>query len=217
MKKYNTVIFDLDGTLLDTLLDLTDSVNAVLNRHAMPKHSIESIRKFVGNGIDTLIERAVPLGRDNESYNCILKEFKEYYGEHCNDRTKPYTGIMEMLCQLKERGYRMGIVSNKADFAVKALNKLYFSDYVPVAVGATDGRQKKPAPDAVMAALQELGSVAGESIYVGDSEVDIETAKNCGMDCICVEWGFRSEKDLLLAGASDIVYAPSEILQKYLL
>lgn len=217
MKKYNTVIFDLDGTLLDTLWDLTDSVNAVLNRHALPGHGIDSIRRFVGNGIDTLIERAVPLGRDNESYDCILREFKEYYGRHCNDRTKPYDGIMEMLGRLKERGYRMGIVSNKADFAVKELNKLYFSDYVRVAVGATDERRKKPAPDAVMAALQELKSSIGDSMYVGDSEVDIETAKNCGMDCIGVEWGFRGRKDLILAGATDIVKTPSEILQKYLL
>lgn len=217
MKKYNTVIFDLDGTLLDTLEDLTDSVNAVLSRHAMPGHDIDSIRRFVGNGIDTLIERAVPFGRNHEDYNRILAEFKEYYNKHCNDKTRPYNGIMEMLSQLKERGCRMGIVSNKADSAVKSLNKMYFSDYVKVAVGAVDGRQKKPAPDAVMEALGELGSIAGESLYVGDSEVDIETAKNCRMDCICVEWGFRSEKDLLLAGASDIVHAPDEILQKYLL
>ena len=217
MGHYNTVIFDLDGTLLNTLEDLTDSVNAVLNRHGMATHSIDAIRGFVGNGIDILMERAIPSGRNNESYHEILAEFKEYYSRHCNDKTKPYDGVLEMLSQLKEHGYRMGIVSNKADFAVKTLNNLYFSDYVDVAIGAAEGRKKKPAPDAVMAALSELKSSIEESVYIGDSEVDVATAANCGMDCICVEWGFRDRKELVLAGAKDIVLTPSEILLKYLL
>lgn len=217
MGHYNTVIFDLDGTLLNTLEDLTDSVNVVLTRHGMETHSIDAIRSFVGNGIDILIERAVPSGRNNENYHEILAEFKEYYSRHCNDKTKPYDGVLEMLCRLKERGYRMGIVSNKADFAVKTLNELYFAEYVDVAIGAAEGRKKKPAPDAVMAALSELKSSIEESVYIGDSEVDVATAANCKMDCICVEWGFRDRKELVLAGAGDIVLTPSEILQKYLL
>lgn len=214
MKK-KTMIFDLDGTLLDTLEDLKNSVNYALKMTGNPIRTLDEIRQFVGNGILLLMERAVPGGRENPSFDKALAFFKEHYGVHCNDLTKPYEGIMDLIQVLKENGIKMAIVSNKADFAVKELSEIYFKGMIPVAIGEkeSEGIRKKPAPDTVLQALNELGSSIEDAVYVGDSEVDLETANNCGMDYILCEWGFRERSFLEEKGGKVFVSHPSEILK----
>lgn len=214
MKK-KTMIFDLDGTLLDTLEDLKNSVNYALEMTGYPIRTLEEVRQFVGNGIQLLMERALPYGHDNPDFDKAFSLFKEHYGVHCNDLTKPYAGIMELIQTLKENGIKMAIVSNKADFAVKELSEIYFKGLIPVAIGEkeSEGIRKKPAPDTVMEALRELDSTVSESVYVGDSEVDLATAKNCEMDYILCEWGFRERRFLEEKGGQIFVSHPSEILQ----
>lgn len=196
MNKKNTVIFDLDGTLLNTLEDLRDSVNAIMKKYGFPQYSTDQIRSFVGNGVGKLIERSVPEGRENESFEAALADFKSYYTAHCRIRTKPYDGVLDLMKSLCERGFRLAIVSNKNDAAVRELNEIYFSQYTKAAIGDREGAKRKPAPDAVFAALGELGSEKENAVYVGDSEVDYETAANSGLDCILVSWGFR-DRELL--------------------
>lgn len=201
MGKYNTVIFDLDGTLLDTLDDLTGSVNTALRKNGMPERTRDEVCSFVGNGILKLMERAVPQGQANPLFAAAFQDFREDYAVHCSDHTKPYPGIMPVLKQLRDEGYRLAIVSNKADFAVKELRDIYFDGLIDVAIGERESVRKKPAPDTVLTALYELGAGKEEAVYVGDSEVDIETAKNAGMDEIAVTWGFRSREFLERHGA----------------
>lgn len=214
MKK-TTVVFDLDGTLLDTLDDLKNSVNYALEMTGNPPRTREEVRRFVGNGILLLMERALPSGHDNPDFDKAFALFKEHYGVHCNDLTKPYDGIMELIQKLKKHGIKMAIVSNKADFAVKELSEIYFDGIIPVAIGEkeSEGIRKKPAPDTVFEALNELGSNREESVYVGDSEVDLETAKNCGMDYILCQWGFRERSLLEEKGGRVFVSHPSEIFE----
>lgn len=201
-RKYDAVVFDLDGTLLDTLTDLTESANAVLEKHGMPQYTREQIGSFVGNGIRKLLHRAVPGGEDHSEFEQIYAEFTQYYGEHCMDETEPYPGIIALLQRLKKEGYAMAIVSNKADFAVKKLSSVYFRELIDVAVGERSGSRRKPAPDSVLQALEELGVAQSRAVYIGDSDVDIKTAKNAGTDCISVDWGFRSREFLLENGAA---------------
>lgn len=212
MKK-NTVIFDLDGTLLDTLQDLADATNYALRKQGMPERTIEEVRQFVGNGVRLLMIRAIPGGEENPLFEETFALFKSYYGEHCNDHTRPYEGIMELLATLREKGYAVAIVSNKIDFAVKELSKLYFQGIVPVAIGEKEGIRRKPAPDTVFEALKELGRTKEEAVYVGDSDVDIETAQNAGMPCISVLWGFRDKAFLEAHGASHYAEKAEEILK----
>lgn len=214
MKKKDTVIFDLDGTLLNTLDDLKNSVNYALEYLGYPVRTKEEVCSFVGNGIVRLMEQAVPSGKNNPDFEKAFHLFKEHYGIHCNDLTKPYEGILELIKELQQKNIRMAIVSNKADFAVKELNDIYFHDLIPVAIGEKEsqGIRKKPAPDTVLEALKELGSTIERAVYVGDSEVDIATARNCGMDCILCEWGFRKRAFLEEQGADTFVKKPSEIL-----
>lgn len=212
MKK-NTVIFDLDGTLLDTLQDLADATNYALRKQGMPERTIEEVRQFVGNGVRLLMIRAIPGGEENPLFEETFAFFKSYYGEHCNDHTRPYEGIMELLATLREKGYAVAIVSNKIDFAVKELSKLYFQGIVPVAIGEKEGIRRKPAPDTVFEALKELGRTKEEAVYVGDSDVDIETAQNAGMPCISVLWGFRDKAFLKAHGASHYAEKAEEILK----
>ncbi len=212
MKK-NTVIFDLDGTLLDTLQDLADATNYALRKQGMPERTIEEVRQFVGNGVRLLMIRAIPGGEENPLFEETFALFKSYYGEHCNDHTRPYEGIMELLATLREKGYAVAIVSNKIDFAVKELSKLYFQGIVPVAIGEKEGIRRKPAPDTVFEALKELGRTKEEAVYVGDSDVDIETAQNAGMPCISVLWGFRDKAFLKAHGASHYAEKAEEILK----
>ena len=205
--KYETVIFDLDGTLLDTLKDLTNSVNFALNSMQYPERTLSEVRMFVGNGIGKLIERSVPEGTDERSIQKTLQVFKSHYDKHCEDYTAPYPKICELLDWLKEKGIRTAVVSNKADFAVKKLCEKYFSNYIFLAIGECEGIRKKPAPDSVLMAIDRLKSSPKKTVYIGDSDVDIETARNAKIDSIIVTWGFRDKKFLLEKGASQ--YADS--------
>ena len=212
MKK-TTVVFDLDGTLLDTLQDLANAVNYALEQQGMPKRTLEEVRQFVGNGVRLLMIRAVPDGENNPLFEETFALFKDYYGEHCNDNTKPYAGVVELIETLKEKGYAVAIVSNKIDFAVKELNDLYFKGIVPVAIGEKEGIRRKPAPDTVFEALKELGKTKEEAVYVGDSDVDIETAKNAGMPCVSVLWGFRDKEFLAEHGAEYYAETAEDVLR----
>ena len=201
--KIKAVIFDLDGTLLDSLTDLAISVNATMEKMGFPSHSREDVCRFVGNGVYKLIERATPLGAENEHFTEALEYFKLHYAEHMYDHTAPYTGIPEALDTMKAHGYRLAVVSNKFDAAVKELCARYFPEHIEVAIGECEsaGIRKKPAPDTVLAALRELGIDRSEAVYVGDSDVDVHTAINSGMECISVLWGFRDRAFLEAEGA----------------
>lgn len=212
-QKYDAVIFDLDGTLLNTLDDLMDSVNYSLKKYEMPERSYEEIRHFVGNGVQKLVERAVPEGTENDVVEKVFAAFKEHYILHCNDKTDVYPGIIQLLAELKKRDIKMAIVSNKLQSGVQSLYELYFKDYVQAAIGAKDEIRKKPAPDTVLEALRQLNIQKDRAVYVGDSEVDIATAANVGMDCITVTWGFRNKRELEEAKAAVFVDYPEEILK----
>ncbi len=210
--KYNTVIFDLDGTLLDTLEDLADSVNHVLEEAGYPVRTLEEIRAFVGNGIRKLIERSVPEGTSVESIDSVHKNFITYYGNHCMEKTRPYDGIMEMLKLLQKAGCKIAVVSNKADYAVQILCDKYFNNIFDAALGEQVGTPKKPAPDAVYKVLKTLNVSPSDAVYVGDSDVDIQTARNSNMDEIIVDWGFRDRAYLEEQGAKVLVSNPSELI-----
>ena len=209
---YKTIIFDLDGTLLDTLDDLTSATNAALHAFGQPARTREEVRTFVGNGIKKLMERA--LGERVDLLTEALETFKQYYGAHCAEQTKPYEGILPLLRALKSRGVKTAVLSNKADFAVKKLAKEYFPESPPAAVGENEaaGIRKKPAPDALFAVMRELETEQKDTLYVGDSEVDIQTAQNAGVACLCVTWGFRDKEFLLAQGGKNFVDNPMEIL-----
>lgn len=207
------IIFDLDGTLLDTLEDLKNAVNAALEHYKMPRRSLDEVRSFVGNGLRNLMIRAVPDGEENPKFEEALSFLKDYYAVHCKDNTGPYPGIMEMLDELKERGITMAIVSNKIDSAVKELDKEYFDGYMSAAIGEMEGIARKPAPDTVLKALEECNLKPEDAIYVGDSDVDIATAKNTGIPCISVSWGFRDTAFLKEHGATQIIDNPVELLE----
>lgn len=211
MIKYEAVIFDLDGTLLNTLEDLTDSVNAALSAYGHPQKTIGQIQTYVGNGIRTLIKRSVAGGEFDSDFENIFQTFKEYYKVHCQDKTKPYDGIRDLLQTLKAKGMKMAIVSNKADFAVKELNQYYFKEFDMAAIGEREGIARKPAPDSVLMALQELGVPAEKAVYIGDSEVDLETAANAKIPCISVLWGFREKRILEEHGAEYFAETADEI------
>ena len=212
---YEAVIFDLDGTLLNTLEDLADSTNYALAHHGFPVRTLEEVRQFVGNGVAMLIHRAVPAGTNPEEEAACLDTFRRHYLTHMRCKTAPYPGIPELLERLKKAGCAVAVVSNKFDAAVKELCADYFGAQVPVAIGESEGVRKKPAPDTVYRALEELGIPAARAVYVGDSEVDIETARNTGMDCISVSWGFRDTAFLLAHGAWAVAANP-EALERLL-
>ena len=205
------VIWDLDGTLLNTLDDLAASVNAALAMNGMPLRSTEEVRAFVGNGIRNLMMRAVPGGEANPAFDKALEDFTRHYGAHSRDRTRPYDGILEMLDKLSAEGVKHAIVSNKIDFAVKALSRAYFGERMCAAIGDDPSRARKPAPDSVFAAMREMGVTAQETVYVGDSDVDVLTARNAGVPCVAVLWGFRDEACLRAAGAERLARTPDEL------
>ena len=212
---YDTYIFDLDGTLLDTLGDLATSVNYALRTHGMPEHSIDDVRRFVGNGVRRLMERAVPDGANNPHFAAAFATFREYYMHHSLDTTRPYEGIPETLATLRERGCRLAVVSNKMRKATEELCRHFFPDTIEVAIGEDEatGIRKKPAPDTVFAALNSLHLTKESAVYVGDSDVDIETARNAGIPCISVLWGFRDKDFLLQHGAKTFISAPQDLLE----
>ena len=206
--RYEAVIFDLDGTLLDTLDDLKDSLNYTLKKNNLPERTREEVRLFVGNGIRKLMERGVPTGTDEAVIDKVYSDFTEHYKIHCNDKTKPYGGVLNMLEKLKQNGVKLAVLSNKADYAVQDLCKRYFCGYIDIAAGEIEGIPKKPAPDGVYRTLEKLGVECGKCVYIGDSDVDVYTAKNSGMNCIAVDWGFRDKDVLINAGAEIIVSSP---------
>ena len=207
-------IFDMDGTLLNTIEDLTDSVNYILDMYNMPQRTVEEVMHFVGSGSGKLIERAIEGGRENKLFDRILEDYEKYYCDHCNIKTGPYKHIPELLKELKARGYKLAIVSNKPMDAVKELAEKYFNEYVDTAIGVTKDLKRKPAPDECLEAMRELGVQKEECIYVGDSEIDHMTAQNTGLPCISCLWGFRTKEELLKAGAGSntFVQDPLEIL-----
>ena len=212
---YSIYIFDLDGTLLDTLDDLAASTNYALRTHGMPEHSIDDVRRFVGNGVRKLMERAIPDGANNPQFEATFATFREHYMHHSLDTTRPYDGIPEMLAALKAKGCRLAVVSNKMMAATQELCRYFFPDTIEVAIGEneTEGIKKKPAPDTVFAALKALNASPENAVYVGDSDVDIETARNAGLPCISVLWGFRDREFLLQHGATTFVTAPDDLLK----
>lgn len=212
MKEYKTYIFDLDGTLLNTLADLAASTNYALRQYALPKHSIDDVRRFVGNGVKKLIERAVPNGLDNPQFEDVYATFRHHYMEHSLDTTLPYDGILPMLAELKARNKRIAVVSNKMYEATRELCRHFFGNYVEVAIGEREDIRKKPAPDTVNEAFRQLGVQKDEAVYVGDSDVDVMTARNSGLPCISVLWGFRDKDFLIAHGATTFINKPEEIL-----
>ncbi len=214
--KTETVIFDLDGTLLDTLEDLRDSVNYVLEKNDLPTRSTTEIRSFVGNGIRLLVERAVPENTPDEITDKCFNEFKAYYKEHSAILTKPYEGIIDLLQKLKINGFKVAVVSNKADFAVKSLMEDYFSGLYDCAYGEKEGIRRKPFPDSVLGVMKEMKALPESTVYIGDSEVDVETAKNSGIPCIAVTWGFR-DKAVLQSLSPEYIVNSTDELEKLLI
>lgn len=207
------IIFDLDGTLLDTLTDLRNSVNEALTLQGLPTRTTEEIRQFVGNGIATLAARAVPNGIGNPHYKAVLADTRRLYAEKSREHTKPYDGIPELLSLLHDNGYALAVVSNKPDAQVKALCTAFFGGQIQATVGNREGFALKPAPDSVFAVMRELGCTAEEAVYVGDSDVDVLTAKNAEIPCISVLWGFRDRAALEQAGGSVFAHTPAEMGQ----
>ena len=210
--KYNYIIFDLDGTLLNTLDDLRDSTNYALRRFGFPERTTDEVRRFVGNGVARLIHLAVPEGTDEKTEADCLAVFKAHYKDNMTNKTAPYPGIIELLKKLRERGVKIAVVSNKFEPAVIGLCENYFKSLIDAAVGQTEDRQKKPAPDGVLYAMKLLGANPAETVYSGDSEVDVVTARNSGLPCIGVSWGFRDRKVLVDGGASYIADSAEDIL-----
>lgn len=203
--KYKAILFDMDGTVLNTLDDLADATNVALQKNGCPLRTTDEVRQFVGNGIRKLIERAVPAGTADEKMEQVYTDFTAYYSAHCADRTRPYEKIPELLARLRAEGYRTAVVSNKADGAVQALCRTYFDGLFDAVAGEKPGVRRKPAPDTVYAVLLALGLDASETVYIGDSDVDLETARNAGMQFIGVSWGFRGETFLREKGAGTVV------------
>lgn len=203
------LIFDLDGTLLNTLYDLKNAVNYSLGKFGFQQRTLEEVRKAVGNGLKLLIKRSLPEGTSEEIVETVLAEMKAYYALHCHDETVPYDGIIDMLRSLKAEGHALAIVSNKADAMVQTLKQVFFDGLIDFALGESQSFTRKPAPDMVFAAMDALGRNA---IYIGDSEVDLLTAKNAGLPCLAVSWGFRSEADLRSAGAESIYSTVESLL-----
>lgn len=209
----NTVIFDLDGTLLYTLEDLTDSVNYALSEVNAPQRTIQEIKSFLGNGVYILIKNALPEGADELKISKCISIFKEHYSQNMFNKTKPYDGIIDLLKQLKQNGYKTAVLSNKFDSAVKTLVTHYFDGLIDTAAGQKENIDKKPAPDGVNEIITELNADKSECIMVGDSEVDIQTANNSGIPCISVTWGYKDINFLYNNGAETLIYSPDELLE----
>ena len=209
--KIRNIIWDMDGTLMDTLQDLAMAVNHALRKYNMPERTMEQIRRSVGNGVRRLVLLSVPDGEQNPQFQAVFDEFRNWYLLHCEDHTVPYEGIQNVLHELKSAGYRMAIVSNKLQEGIDELHRRWFSDTIDVAIGERPGIARKPAPDMVRLAMSELGASVGDSVYIGDSDVDLATARNSGLQCISVLWGFRTREELLQVGADFFAESPQDI------
>ncbi len=213
MQKYRSIIWDMDGTLLDTLSDIVESVNATMRAFSLPEHTRNKVRDSVGNGITRLVELTVPGGKLHAQFEKIEVFFVEHYGRNSRNLTLPYDGLLPLLQSCADAGVRMGIVSNKGDHIVKELAKLYFPGLIGVAIGASAGVRLKPEPDMVYEAMRVLGTEKETTVYIGDSEVDVKTALNAGLDCVAVDWGFRDKEILRNAGAMVILHTPQELAE----
>ena len=210
--KISGAIFDMDGTILNTLEDLANALNYSLGTNNYPERTMDEVRRFVGNGIYKLVERGVPTGTEKADIDKVFKTFKEYYSVHCEDKTKPYENIIEIIKKLRVKNCHIAVVSNKADYAVQKLCERYFPNLIDIAVGERENVRKKPAPDSVLEVLKKLNADKSTAVYIGDSEVDIQTAKNADMDSIIVTWGFREKAYLLENGAKLTIDKPIDIL-----
>lgn len=204
-------IFDLDGTLLDTLDDLAASTNYALRAFGLPERSRDEVRSFVGNGVRRLLQLAVPGGEEYPRFEEVLTTFREHYLHHGMDTTQPYPGILPMLARLREEGHATAVVSNKFDAATKSLCSHYFGSLIDVAIGESERIRRKPAPDTVLEAMRLLGAEKEQTVYIGDSDVDIATATACDIPCVSVLWGFRDRDFLLAHGATTFISRPDEI------
>lgn len=204
------VVFDLDGTLLNTLDDLYLSVNKILSDYGYPTRSKTEVRSFLGNGVRALLNCALPDEAKNRTDE-LLPEFKAYYDLHKEDNTAPYAGIKDAVAAIKKSGIKCAIVSNKFDAAVQELKNVTFSGLIDFACGEREGVKPKPAPDGVFLAMKALGAVPDETVYVGDSEVDLATAANSGLKCVAVSWGFRDRAELESRGAKNIADTPEQM------
>ena len=211
-KTIRNIVWDMDGTLMDSLQDLMLAVNHALGKYGMPERTLEQVRRSVGNGVRRLVVLSVPGGEGNPLFQAVFDEFRSWYLLHCEDQTAPYDGIPELLHELRTHGYRMAIVSNKIQEGIDELHSRWFSDTIDVAIGERPGIARKPAADMVRLALHEMGAGPGDSVYIGDSDVDLATARNSGLPCISVLWGFRTREELTEAGADVFAGKPQEIL-----
>ena len=209
--RYRAVLFDMDGTVLDTLDDLFDSINYSLAQFSLPPVGREHVRQSLGNGAAFLVGRCVPPENGEGLRDEVLAFYKPWYDAHCSIKTRPYDGILPLMRRLREKGLMLAIISNKPDPAVQELAEAFFPGLLELAVGESAAVRRKPAPDTVLSAAVQLGLSPEECVYVGDSEVDLETARRAGMDCVSVTWGFRDEEQLLAAGASRLVRSPGEL------
>lgn len=214
--KYKAVLFDMDGTVLDTLGDLAAAVNHTLREFSMPERSIAEVAAALSNGAAYLIAHTVPAGTPKELTDKVLAAYAPYYDAHCDILTGPYDGIVPLMEKLRDRGVKLAVISNKQDTAVKPLAEKYFPGLLEIAVGESTEVRRKPNPDAVLAALRHIGAEREDAIYVGDTEVDLQTARNAGMECASVDWGFRTREQLVEIGAEHIFDTVQE-LEKYLL
>ncbi len=208
--RYEAVVFDMDGTLLNTLEDIADSANHILRKYAFPEKSLSEVRNAVGNGARFLLQSLLAKGERTPDFETMLKDYQAYYLGHCEEKTRPYDGVRELLKGLADALVKTAIVSNKGDQAVKDLNRKYFAGMIPIAVGEREGIRRKPKPDLLLEALNRMGCPKERALYVGDSEVDFETAKNAGMDCMLVSWGFRNREQLKALGAQYLIDSPQE-------
>ncbi|MCQ2444333.1 MAG: HAD-IA family hydrolase [Mailhella sp.] len=210
--RYDTIIFDLDGTLLDTLQDLGGSVNMALAMNGLPQHPLQKICGFVGNGVRKLIERSAGFGPDDPRYAGLFNDFQTYYAAHCNDSTRPYPGIVELVSELKSRGFKLAVVSNKEDREVRILADKYFPGMFTYTIGERPGISRKPAPDSLLQTISDLKTDLRHAVYIGDSEVDVQTARNADVDLIAVTWGFRTRERLAEEGATTFIDSPNQML-----
>ena len=214
--RYKAVLFDMDGTVLDTLDDLADSVNRSLREFGLPEVSRFQVGQSLGNGAKYLIRHCLPEGSDEALCEQVLSFYKPWYDAHCRIKTKPYDGILPLMETLRADGVSQAIISNTPDSAVQELAEAFFPGLMDVVIGESPAVKRKPSPDTVLAAASQMGLMASDCVYIGDTEVDLETARNAGMDCIPVSWGFRTEEQLRAAGAEEIIRSPEELKKKLL-
>jgi len=209
--RYKAVLFDMDGTVLDTLRDLTNAVNHILDEYGMPRRSPREVASFLGNGAATLLRKSVPPDTTEEQLAEMLSVYQPWYDSHCAICTAPYPGILALMQSLRAAGVKQAVISNKQDSAVKRLAAEHFPGLLETAVGESATVRRKPNPDAVLAALREMALSPEDAVYVGDTEVDLRTAENAGLACAVVGWGFRTEEELRAAGAGRIFYSAEEL------